>query len=365
MPKKQQKRIRFLSAPASLSGRIGEHITINPDIPLPVEIPQGEEELRLEELTPEMIVSGMLIVIAEGKEKREWIDYYRELALAFRPGILGEFTQAAIIKAQNGDYDLAMEILNALRGLFPFSPAVALNRALVLEERASLLERHKNAEAEAAFLEAEGAYTEALALRPVLPDVFFNAGFFYLGRKDFRSAGECFSQYADSGDDDAKKEKAASIIRDIEKSGLDDENYLSACRLIQEGNNEAGMEAVRKFIEKRPAVWNGWFVLGWGLRQMGRWKDGAAAFNKAIEMGGGGSDVHNELAICLMESGDLKGARSELETALRNDPENVKIISNMGVLALKKGSADDAAAFFRTVLELDSEDEIANNFFKQ
>jgi len=338
--------------------------SINPDIPLPVEIPEGEEKLNLEELSWEMIVSGMLVVIAEGRENSEWINYYRHFVLTVRPSIMGELSEAAILKARSGDFDLALEILDSLRGLFPSSPAVLLNRALVMEERASALERRDEAAAAAAFEAAEAAYTTALALNPPFPDTFFNAGFFYLGRKDFRRAKEYFSLYVTVSEDREKTERAGSIIKDIERSGLEDESFTEAYTLIQQGNEEAGMRNIRDFIEKRPSVWNGWFVLGWALRRLGRWEDGAAAFAKAVELGGSSSDTRNELAICLMESGDLQGARRELESALRDDPENIKIISNLGVLALKNGNAGEAAAFFRTVLELDPHDPIANNFLQ-
>jgi Flp pilus assembly protein TadD len=375
---KRHNRLVFLSVPdslrkqAHLRGQM-ENIahgdfSINPDIPLPVEIPEGEEKLNLEELSWEMIVSGMLAVIAEGKERDDWIDYYRHFVLTVRPLIMGELSEAAILKARGGEFDLALEILDTLRGLFPSSPAVLLNRALVMEERAFALERRDGAEsaaeAAAAFEAAEAAYTEAMSLHPPFPDTSFNAGFFYLGRKDFRRARECFSLYVTVSDDRAKTERAGSIIKDIERRGLEDESFTEAYTLIQQGNEEAGMRSIRDFIEKRPSVWNGWFMLGWALRRLGRWEDGAAAFAKAVELGGSGSDTRNELAICLMESGDLQGARRELESALREDPENIKIISNLGVLALKNNRADEAAAFFRTVLELDPQDPIAKRYLQ-
>ena len=371
---KRQNRLVFLSVPQSLReqtrlhGQVenmaGSDLSINPDIPLPVEIPEGEEKLNLEELSWEMIVSGMLIVIAEGKGNSEWINYYRHLVLAVRPSIMDEFTEAAILKARDGEFELALEILDILRELFPSSPAVLLNRALVMEERASTLEHRSGAKAAAAFEAAEAAYSEALVLHPPFPDTLFNAGFFYVGRKDFRRARECFSLYVTISEDRAKTERAQSIIKDIDVSGLEDESFTEAYTLIQQGNEETGMRSIHDFIEKRPSVWNGWFVLGWALRRLGRWEDGAAAFAKAVELGGGGSDTRNEFAICLMESGDLQGARRELEAALRDDPENIKIISNLGVLTLKNGNADEAAAFFRTVLELDPQDPIANNFLQ-
>ena len=135
----------FLSVPESLRDQL------NPDIPIPVEIPEGNETLNLEELSWEMIIAGMLQVIAAGPEtlvaaekcdenvSSLWIDYYRHFVLEVKPSIMSEFTEAAILKAHNGDFDLALEILDSLRGLFPVSPVVMLNRALVLEERAAML----------------------------------------------------------------------------------------------------------------------------------------------------------------------------------------------------------------------------------
>ena len=45
--------------------------------------------------------------------------------------------------------------------------------------------------------------------------------------------------------------------------------------------------------------------------------------------------------------------------ALSMDPENTKIISNLGCLFLKLGQKEEAAKYFRTVLEIDPADKIA------
>jgi len=375
MAERQQKRIYFLSVPESLRGKIDNlsqdcGFSINPDIPIPVEISENEESLNLEELSWEMIVSGMINVIAAGpggfvqEENGAWIDYYRHFVLALRPNILAEFTEAAILKARNCDFDPALEIFDALRGLFPISPVVKLNRALAMEQRALLFERRGKPEAGAAFRETEAAYEEVLAIQPPFPEAYFNAGFFYLGQKDFRNARECLSVYIDYSDDEEKQKQAHAIVKNINENGLEDENLNAAYQLICQEKEEAGMLRIREFIEKYPSVWNGWFILGWALRRLGRWEDGAAAFSKAVELDGSIGDVRNELAICLMECGDLKGARRELEAALRLDPENIKIISNLGVLAVKSGNANEAAAFFRAVHELDPEDAIANQYLQ-
>ncbi|MDR2258239.1 MAG: tetratricopeptide repeat protein [Treponema sp.] len=405
-----ENRIVFLAVPESLRGQIESHrhthlhddeqecltgeaeeFSIDPAIPIPVELPPGEDAINLEELSWEMILSGMLRVITrfppdteiirgEPSEfsplviSAEQIDYYRRFVLAVKPDIRREFTEAAILKAKNGDFDMALEIFDALGGLFPGAPDVPLNRALVLEERAEALERSGREEAaEAENREAEKAYEAALAVEPPFPNSFFNAGFFYLKLRDFGRARKYFSRYAALADDPDKKEKAESIIREITEKALDDETFREAYERIREGKEREGLERIRDFLERHPDVWNGWFTLGWALRRLERWEDGAAAFRKAASLrearepeGDSGdthaADIRNELAICLMELNDYPGARRELEAALRYDPGNVKVISNLGVLALKTGDDDEAAGFFRTVLELAPHDPVAGEY---
>ncbi|GHV81499.1 hypothetical protein AGMMS49991_00570 [Spirochaetia bacterium] len=397
----EPNRIIFLSVPESLRGRIeslthdghdhgvyddddeqahsGQEFTIDPAIPIPVELHPGETTLDFDRLSWEMILAGMLRVISGYPPDStastnavppipdltpETINYYRRFVLTVKPGIMGEFTEAAILHARNGAFESALEILTALRGLFPQSPEVLLNRALVLENRADALERAgREAEAEAENGRAGVAYRELITLNPPFPNGLFNAGFFYIKRHAFDQARECFTAYISLAEDPEKKERAEAMVREITTRSLDDEIFQEAYDCIRLGDEEQGLLKIREFLEHHPNVWNGWFILGWALRKQRRWDDGAAAFRQAIEMGGGNSDTRNELAICLMEQGDYPAARKELELALREDPENVKIISNLGVLALKKGEDDEAAAFFRTVLELEPEDPIAKKFF--
>lgn len=377
MKQSHNDRIVFLSVPESLRGQIESlshgDFSIDPAIPIPVELAPGETSLNLEELSWEMILSGMIRVIAE-EIGAEDAAYYRAFVIAVKPDILNEFTEAAILKARNGDYDLALEILDALGGLFPQSPEVLLNRAVILENRADALERSgREEEAEAANTPAHEAYKEALSLNPPFPGAFFNAGFFYMNRRNFEKARDCFSQYLALAEEAAehalpfepeKTARAQAIIKEIESRSLDDTMFREAYDFIRLGQEEKGLLTIRNFLERHPDVWNGWFLLGWGLRKLGRWEDGAAAFYKTLELGGDNSDTRNELAICLMEQGKYRDARKELEICLREEPENVKIISNFGVLAMKQGCDDEAAAFFRTVLELDPDDPVAKEYLQ-
>jgi tetratricopeptide (TPR) repeat protein len=414
MQENQKKRIIFLSVPESLRGQIeslshrhhdgeshndnydhdddndhsdygddndGESaetgFSIDPAIPIPVEL-SGEGPANLQDLSWEMIVAGMLSVISTSGNYEsenpadlpgtsadlspERIDYYRRFVLAVRPDIFAEFNEAAILKARNGDFDLALEILSALEGLFPQSAVVRLNRALALEERSLASERGgREQEAETDNKSAEAIYLDLLKIKPPFPNGLFNAAFFFMKRNDFSRAADCFSRYIPLADDPEKKENAEIALAEIRDGGLDDDSFMDAYRLINHGSEEDALLEIRDFLERRPEVWNGWFVLGWALRRLRRWEDGAAAFRKVLELGGGNADTRNELAICLMETRDFKNARKELETSLREYPDNIKIISNLGVLALKQGDDDEAAAFFRAALDIEPDDPVAKN----
>jgi Flp pilus assembly protein TadD len=134
---------------------------------------------------------------------------------------------------------------------------------------------------------------------------------------------------------------------------------------IRLGEEQQGLEKIHEFLIRNPEVWNGWFILGWGLRRLERWEEASASFRKALEFGGEGCDTRNELAICLMEMGDFQGARKELERALRIEPENIKVLSNLGVLSMKQGNQEEARGFFRTVLEIAPEDTMAKQLLSQ
>ena len=392
--KKEKSPIVFFPVPSKILNFAGD-LKLNPEIPFPVEPPADDQEsFDPEKISIEMIISGMLRVILAHSQNNtvekpedsphlktnnsrkdiplEWIDYYRRFVLTARPEIYHQFTVASIVKAQNGEFDMALEINAVIESLFPFSPGVLLNKALILDTMAASIEKngHKAERENVEALEAKAlqAYEAALSTEPALPDTLFNAAFFFMRRKDFARARECFTQYIRTSEHeeipDNKKKEAQKVLREISSQGLDDYSIREACDCINTGNNEEGLLKIKAFIERHPKAQNGWFLLGWTLRKLGRYSDGFESLKKAAQLGGGNCDIQNEMAICLMELGDLKGAKKELEKALREEPENVKIISNLGVLAQKSGNMNEAEAFFRTVLELDPDDPLARHFFQ-
>jgi tetratricopeptide (TPR) repeat protein len=290
-PPSAPTKIIFLPVTEELAAKVrAAGFPIDAAIPIPVELPAeadtaARELVALKNLTIEMIIAGMIRMICrftlENNAENQVSAYYRRFVLAFKPDILAEFKSAAYAHIQNGSYNMAREIIAALKGLFPGRDEVS-----VLEE----------------------ALAEASAPRA-------------------------------------------------------DEDYESAYRLISSGDEKSGIERLRKFLERHPDSWNGWFMLGWALRRLKRWQDAIACFRKALEIGGGCTDTYNELAICLMETGCYDEARNELEKALSLDEKNTKIISNMAILALKTGHETEAEILFRKVLEAVPNDPLANRFF--
>lgn len=363
----------FLQVPEQLRTQIeegSEDFFIDPSIPIPVALETGKTTLDLETLSWEMIISGMIHLLINEPDN-EHADYYRQFVLNVKSDIFEEFYQVALMKTKNGDYELALEIASALFALFRHNPDVLSDvlsiKAFIFEEQAQSLEKAElEEEAEKAYNAADNAYEALLDLAPNSPDAFFNAGFFFMKRHNFNQAKICFNTYLElSYPDDRRRRKVRAVLDEINKDALEDIDLKEAYNYVKQGDAEIGLERIRNFLERHPHVWNGWFILGWGLRKLGRWEDGAAAFRKTIELGGGNSDTRNELAICLMESGDIAGAKKELLTSLKEEPENVKIISNLGVLSLKSGNKDEAEGFFRTVLELEPNDPLVRTYFSQ
>lgn len=361
--------VYFITLPDNF--KLSEYaLKIDKTVPLPVQKKSGESEPDIKSLEPEQILAGILTVLAYDRHNKN-LDYYRSIIKKARPDIQRELTEAAILKSKDEDWELAEELFMTLRGLDPENPVTALNTAIFLDQRAeSYRKSDLNEDADAYDNDAFKYYKEAMNAEPPLPDAFFNCGFFHLKQYDFREAKSCFETYValtcDAKDEELgengiyKKERAQELIDRINNENLEDKAFLNAYKLISGGQEEKGLKEIRSFLEKNQKVWNAWFLLGWALRKLCRWEDAKQAFQESLVCGGNeNADTHNELAICLMETGNLSGAKSELLKALSLAPENEKIISNLGYLSLKEGNKAEAQKYFAAALEYCPTDKIA------
>ena len=356
--------VGYISIAETKQRQIGDFV-LNLSIPLPVEMPEGRSSLAPGELSWEAIVSGTLKVLAWDPENAH-AGYYRRFVLTVRPGIKEEFTHLGILKARNGDAGLAIEIFRALEGLFPEDAVTRMNLALAYEKRARQREKlGDEAGAEEYRSLAFEAYKRALATDPSEPTIHYNIAHFYLHLRSFEKAREHLEVFAKTGADEARVTKARRIIREIDAQGLLDGLFQKAFDAIRMGKEEEGIAHARKFLETRPDAPNAWFLVGWGNRRLCRYAEGRDAFLEALEHGAPHADLLNELAICLMELGDLAESARRLREALRLEPENTKVISNLGIVSLKQENPGEARGFFRTVLEIDPEDSIARTYLEK
>lgn len=365
--------IYYINIPENFNPSNGA-FQIDKTIQLPVQRKTNEDpgNFNPEEITTEQILAGILTVLAYDS-KNAHLDYYRSIIKQVKPNIKKELCEAAILKTKNEDYELAEEIFRALLGFDPEDSAVILNMALFLDQRADAYRRSGlNEDADAYDSDSLAYYEEAMEADPPLADAFFNAGFFYMKQHQFREAKDAFETYlaltCDVSDDELgenglyKKERAQEIVNNINAQNIDDENYKAAYDFIKKGQEEKGIEAIREFLQSNPKVWNAWFLLGWGLRRLERYSDAKTAFLQAIKFGADKNvDTYNELSLCYVQEKDFKAAKDCLVKAFAIEPENVKIVSNLGYLALAEGNKDEARKYFTSVLEFDPKDAIAAN----
>ncbi|MCQ2592508.1 MAG: tetratricopeptide repeat protein [Treponema sp.] len=324
------------------------------------------------EITTEQVLAGILTVLAYDK-KNPHLDYYRSILEKARPNIKTELCEAAILKTKNEDFELAEEIFLALYGYDPNDIAIVLNMALFLDQRADSYRKSGLYEdADAYDADAESYYKQAMECDPPLADAFFNAGFFYLKQYKYREAKDAFETYialtCDVEDEDLgengiyKKERAQEIINNIVNQKMDDVHYQNAYESIKSGQTEKGLDEIRKFLQANPKVWNAWFILGWGLRLVGRFAEAKESFLQAIKYGAmDNAETYNELALCYVEEKNFEEAKNCLDKAFALEPESTKIISNLGYLALAQGDKQRARNYFTAVLEYDPNDKIASN----
>ncbi|MCX7024228.1 MAG: tetratricopeptide repeat protein [Spirochaetes bacterium] len=352
------RNIVFIQVPPAFAREIGG-FPIDPAIPIPVETGGGADRWKPGDLTREAIIAGMLRFLAD-KPGHGDAEYYRRFVLAVRPAILDELTETGVLKARNREFEVAEEVFLALAGLFPGLAGPLSNLASVYEERSDAFAAvGKDEVAEEYGNRAFETYKRLFTLDDVMSETYMNAGYFFLKKRNYLRAKELFENYIAHGTDARIRARAREIVQRLERQGFLDTLFKEAYDFIAMGREEEGIERARAFLESYPRVWNAWFLLGWAFRRLGRWEEGRDAFLKATEFGGGEPDTCNELAICLMELGEFEGSRRWLETALRKEPENIKIISNLGVLAKRRGRLDEAAGFFRAALEIESSDPIA------
>ncbi len=346
---------------------IPEHIRpllspeLDPSLPIPCEI--VPEKKGAAGLTLEAIIAGMLRVIIY-RPDHEQSAAYAAIVRSLRPDIKEEFTEAGRVKAEMNDFPVAIEIFRALTALFPDCPVCAFNLALAYHDAA----RHEKADADRAAAyteEAFRAYRNALPLADQLPDIHVNFGYFLLEKENYEKALAHFEEYVRLEKDPAQRAPVEKIVAGLDRYRRQDGLFKEAFDCISLGKEEEGLAKAQALLESRPDFWNGWFLKGWAERRLERYGEAKASFEKALDLSPRPQpDILNELAIACMELNELDESYRRLAQAIRLEPENIKVLSNLGVVCLKQNRPDEAAGFFRAVLEYKPGDPVAKNYLE-
>ena len=349
-------RLLWIDLPEDIEKDMGA-FRLDPSIPLPVE-PDDDGTMVLENVTWEKIIAACLLVLAN-EPSHEHAAYYRDFLSALRPELAGELLDASEGRMADGDWSSAEDFLLALRGFAPESPSALHAMARYYDRRSASEKASGGTEAAESYgRAAEAAYSELLSEDSAPSEAWFDAGNFRYRRGDFLRAAETLESYLDAADDEEKAAEARRLVGLCRDQGQADELYRDAYDALAAGRVEEGTEMARLFRDGKPGGWPGWFLLGWGLRLSERWAEAKKALEGARERGCVEGDLYNELAICSRALGDWEAAAEALGQALRLDPENVKIISNMAVIHLEKGDTAEAARWLKTALAMDPDDPV-------
>ncbi|MCK5153178.1 MAG: tetratricopeptide repeat protein [Spirochaetales bacterium] len=356
-------RIMYVSIPEDSEQEING-FQIDSSVLMPIEIPIGETDWQMQDLSWEMIVAAMLKIFAWDPSHKD-IEYYRSFIQAVQPDINEEMTQTGIIKAGKKDYEIAEEIFRALANYKPDIEQNLTNLALVFEEQAELYSNLNNPDlAEKKIEEAFKTYKRAIKQHPESEEIFYNSGNFYLKHGNVEKSVELLNHFLTVTKDSKKKELVSDILKKVKSISVDDRTFNEAYELIKMGREESGIKKILNYISNKPDIWNAWFLLGWAYRRIGNYQKGKEALLECLALNDKNVDTYNELSICFLELGEYNECRKKLAKALRLDGENIKIISNFGILALKESNIEEAMGFFRTVLEIDPDDEIAKKYIE-
>ncbi|WP_241766549.1 tetratricopeptide repeat protein [Borrelia coriaceae] len=356
------KNIVYISLPEDFTNQIRD-FTFDPKILLPVEV--GDVQyFSQDELNFEAVMSAILKISAYDQGNVN-LPYYKKLLLALNPNVVNMLIHVGLTKIDEGDYNLALEIFLALKGIDNDNEILLFNLALLYERMAeNFLRVDQSMNAFTSNQNALEIYEKLLKFKSPNENVFANAGFFFVKQRKLDRAQELFAHYLKISNNLRLKKKVSEILNVI---GVHKSLSLKLERiyeLIILSKEDKAISELVKLLECHEDSWNAWFLLGWGYRRKGFYSEAKDAFLKVLSLDAKNVDAMNELAICLMELLEFDDSLKFLHNALNIEPDNIKIISNLGILYLKMGYKKEAEEYFKIVLEYDSSDPIALKYLK-
>jgi superkiller protein 3 len=131
--------------------------------------------------------------------------------------------------------------------------------------------------------------------------------------------------------------------------------------LYEKGQVEEAMTHYRKAITLDPNYALAHINLGWALYNKEQIKESIVEYNKAIALDPNNSLVHNNLGLALETKGQIEEAMAEYRKAIALDPKSTWPLTNLGLVLHNKGQLDDAIACYLKALKINPKDATAHN----
>ena len=344
----------FIRLPSSMERDLGD-FHIDPSIEIPVQLPAGKDSLESTEISIELLVAGMLKIIAFDPDHKNF-PYYRDFVLAVQADAPEELNLAAISQEQKENYDFAEELFLTVNHLAPQS-ATFINLATFYSKRASL-DTSKGTSYDFYQQKAMETLKEGVTLFEDDAPLLNELGFFHLYQGNVEIAKEYLDRFLEVAEDDEKREHVQKIMGDINNKLNNDKLLMQAYDQIQMSKEEEALINLEDYLKESPKVWNAWFLKGWALRRLQNFADAEKAFLACISLGESSSDIYNELAICALETGKKDLAKNYLNTAVDLDEKNITLLSNLAYLHLQDEEWDEAREFLELARNIDEKDPV-------
>ena len=344
----------YIRLPSSMKRDLGT-FRIDPSIEIPVQLPDGKDSLETTEISMELLVAGMLKIIAFDPDHKN-LPYYRDFVLAVQADAPKELNLAAISQEQKGNYDFAEELFLTVNHLAPLRETF-INLATFYSKRASL-DTTKGTSYDFYQQKSMETLREGVALFEDDEALLSELGFFHLYQGNVEIAKEYLDRFLEVAEEGEKRTHVQKIMGDINNKLNNDKLLMQAYDQIQMGKEEEALVNLESYLEESPKVWNAWFLKGWALRRLQRFPEAEKAFLSCISLGESSSDIYNELAICALETDKKELAKNYLNTAVDLDEKNITLLSNLAYLHLQDEELDEAREFLELARAIDENDPV-------
>ena len=176
--------------------------------------------------------------------------------------------------------------------------------------------------------EAQAAFERATVKEPDYAAAWFNLGTIYLNKKMLPEARKSLSEAVRLNPQDADAWNNLGMIAG-QQNNLDEAltNFVAAARA-----NPDHAQAVENMMRV--------------YRYQGRAADAQTSLQELIAKSPGNGNLHLALGMALVAQKDMTGARQELETAVRLQPDSSDAMNDLGAVLLQMGKQQEALGWF-------------------